>query len=79
MSKSKKKLFIEMPLCMSGMGIFRVWTEEIYSNNQVFFPAQQFWWTGFAAFNLISACLLFVYAFNAKHVTPFLAKNGQAY
>lgn len=32
------KSFFPVPFCFMGMGIFRVWTETLYSNTQISFP-----------------------------------------
>ena len=53
-----KERFIEMPFAFAGMGLFRVWTETVYSNGAIAFPAQDQTGFGFAAFNMIAAAVL---------------------
>lgn len=55
-----KGRLIEMPFAFTGMGLFRAWTETVYSNGAIAFPAQDETGFGFAAFNMIAAAVLIV-------------------
>lgn len=56
----RKGRLIEMPFAFTGMGLFRAWTETVYSNGAIAFPAQNETGFGFAAFNMIAAAVLIV-------------------
>lgn len=66
--------FLEMPLCFTGMGIFRVWTETVYANSLISFPAQTATGFGYAAFNLIAAIALIAAALGARRISPLYGK-----
>ncbi|WP_283171061.1 helix-turn-helix transcriptional regulator [Curtanaerobium respiraculi] len=65
-----------MPFCFTGMGIFRAWTETVYANGSLSFPAQQSLLSGFAAFNVTLAVVLLAIAFTAKRIAPFYGKKA---
>lgn len=69
-----KGSFIEMPFAFSGMGVFRVWTETVYSNGSVVFPAQSVSGFGFAAFNVLAACVLILLAAFARKIAPLYGR-----
>lgn len=69
-----KDRFIEMPLAFTGMGIFRVWTETVYSNGAIAFPAQEETGFGFAAFNMIAALVLVALAASSRRIAPLYGK-----
>lgn len=70
--------FLEMPFCFAGMGIFRVWTETVYANGSVSFPAQTATGFGYAAFNLIAAAVLIAVALGARKIAPLYGKTWPA-
>lgn len=73
--KSQTGRFIEMPLAFTGMGLFRAWTETVYSNGSLSFPAQvQSGW-GFAEFNVLNALALFLIAVNYQHLSPLCGRR----
>lgn len=55
-----------------GMGIFRVWTETLYTNSQVSFPALSFEALG-SFFDYLSAFVLVLLAIFAKKIAPLYA------
>lgn len=69
------KSFFPVPFCFMGMGIFRVWTETLYSNTQITFPALssgamlQFL-DAYALFDYLSAFILVLLAISAKKLAP---------
>ncbi|MBO4365233.1 MAG: helix-turn-helix transcriptional regulator, partial [Eggerthellaceae bacterium] len=74
MEKLKGKL-IFVPFCFTGMGIFRVWTETVYSNSAIAFPAQAVSGCGFATFNILAAVVLLSLAFAARKIAPLFNKR----
>lgn len=68
-----KEKFISMPFAFTGMGIFRVWTETVYSNGAVVFPAQETGY-GFAFFNLLAAAILLAMALLSKKIGTLYGK-----
>lgn len=75
-SEPKGRLrFIEMPFAFTGMGIFRVWTETVYSNGTLSFPAQTETGLGFAAFNVVAAVVLLAMACAARRVAPLYGRR----
>lgn len=61
-----------------GMGIFRVWTETLYTNSQVSFPALSFealgsFFDAYALFDYLSAFILVLLAIFAKKIAPLYA------
>lgn len=61
-----------------GMGIFRVWTETLYTNSQVSFPALSFealgsFFDAYALFDYLSAFVLVLLAIFAKKIAPLYA------
>ena len=73
--EGRENRFIAMPLAFTGMGIFRVWTETVYSNSMITFPTQHDTPFGFTAFNLMAAVILILLALNAKRVSPLYNKK----
>lgn len=69
---------LPVPFCYMGMGIFRVWTETIYANNQLLFPALEVpfgtpaWLhlDGYAVFDCAGALTLVVLALLARRIAP---------
>lgn len=69
------KSFFPVPFCFMGMGIFRVWTETLYANSQVDFPALSFgilvsFFDAYALFDYLSAFILVLLAVFAKRIVP---------
>lgn len=71
------KRIVFFPFCFMGMGIFRVWTETLYANDQMGFPALGFTLSipfvpidGYSLFDLVAACALIVFALLARHIAP---------
>lgn len=69
------KSFFPVPFCFMGMGIFRVWTETLYANSQVDFPALSFgtlvsFFDAYALFDYLSAFILVLLAIFAKRIAP---------
>lgn len=69
-----KGRIIEMPLAFTGMGLFRAWTETVYSNGSIAFPAQDETGFGFAAFNMMAAVVLVVLAVSSRRIAPLYGK-----
>ena len=72
------KSFFPVPFCFMGMGIFRVWTETLYANSQISFPALSFgplvsFFDAYALFDYLSAFILVLLAIFAKRIAPFYA------
>lgn len=68
---------LPVPFCYMGMGIFRVWTETLYANNQLQFPALEppfsIPWLpidGYAVFDFIAAAVLILLAVFARRIAP---------
>ena len=68
---------LPVPFCYMGMGIFRVWTETLYANNQLQFPALvppfSIPWLhidGYAVFDFIAAAVLILLAVFARRIAP---------
>lgn len=74
MGQTRSKI-LGMPFCFTGIGIFRVWTETVYANNALVFPAQMSNFTGFVAFNVVTAITLIIVALNAKRFAPFCRRT----
>lgn len=74
MDRPRRK-FLEMPFCFTGMGIFRAWTETVYANGSVDFPAQSATGLGYAAFNVIAAIALVTVALASKRLAPLCGKR----
>lgn len=72
----RKNTIVLIPFCFTGMGIFRVWTETIYSNGSLSFPAQAETGCGFAAFNILAAAMLLIFAFSARKIAPLYDKKS---
>lgn len=70
-----KGRFIEMPFAFTGMGLFRAWTETVYSNGALVFPAQEATGLGFAAFNILAALILLGLALGARRIAPLYGKR----
>lgn len=70
-----KGRFIEVPFCFFGMGIFRVWTETLWSNNSVAFPSQSYVFTGYAALDLLMCAVLLVVVLASKRLAPLYGKR----
>lgn len=71
------KRIVFIPFCFMGMGIFRVWTETLYANGQMGFPALGFTLDvpfvpidGYSLFDLVAACALIVFALLARRIAP---------
>ena len=71
-----KGRLIEMPFAFTGMGLFRAWTETVYSNGAIAFPAQDETGFGFAAFNMIAAAVLIALALASRRVAPLYGKRA---
>ena len=63
-----------IPLCFTGMGVFRVWTETVYSNGSMQFPTQDF--AAYDTFNIIAAAVLLILAFASRRIAPLYNKKG---
>lgn len=74
MAELREKL-IEIPFAFTGMGIFRVWTETVYSNGSVPFPSQESAGFGFALFNLVAAITLIACAILSKRLVTLHNKR----
>lgn len=68
---------LPVPFCFMGMGIFRVWTETLYANNQLDFPALTppfdlpfSFLTGYSLFDLVAAVFLLGLALLARKIAP---------
>ena len=68
---------IPVPFCFMGMGIFRVWTETLYANSQVNFPALVLPFSvpiagadAYSLFDLVAALALTLLALGARRVAP---------
>lgn len=72
----RKNTIVLVPFCFTGMGIFRVWTETIYSNGSLSFPAQAETGCGFAVFNILAAAILLTLAFSARKIAPLYDKKS---
>lgn len=71
--------FFRVPFCFMGMGIFRVWTETLYSNTQIGFPtltsgALAPYLDAYALFDYVSAFILVLLAIFAKKIAPLYAR-----
>lgn len=75
-NEGRQLRLIEMPFAFTGMGIFRVWTETVYANGSVVFPAQAFSGWGFTAFNLMAAAVLLIFAFLSRRIAPLWGRRG---
>lgn len=73
-----KGRLIEMPFAFTGMGLFRAWTETVYSNGALAFPAQDETGFGFAAFNMIAAVVLVALALSSRRIAPLYGKRAGA-
>lgn len=62
-----------IPLCFTGMGIFRVWTETVYSNGSIHFPTQNF--AAYDVFNLVAALVLLTMALLSRWIAPLYGKK----
>lgn len=68
-----------VPFCFTGMGIFRVWTETLYANTQITFPALAFdlfvpYLDAYSLFDYLSAFILVLLAIFAKQLTPLYSR-----
>jgi DNA-binding CsgD family transcriptional regulator len=68
---------LPVPFCFMGMGIFRVWTESLYANAQIEFPAQTLFFSvaipsfdAYSLFDYLSALILIVLALLSKRIAP---------
>ncbi|MDU6010928.1 MAG: helix-turn-helix transcriptional regulator [Slackia sp.] len=73
MSRLREKL-IAVPFAFMGMGIFRVWTETVYSNGRISFPSQEGTGFDFAAFSIVAAIILIVVALLSKRIVTLYDK-----
>ena len=71
-----QRIFV-VPFCFMGMGIFRVWTETLYANNQIGFPALSVPFAlpvpfvdGYSFFDFVSAGVLVLLAVFARRLAP---------
>lgn len=71
-----QRIFV-VPFCFMGMGIFRVWTETLYANNQIGFPALSVPFAlpvpfvdGYSFFDFVSAFVLVLLAVFARRLAP---------
>ncbi|MEE8716508.1 MAG: helix-turn-helix transcriptional regulator [Coriobacteriales bacterium] len=73
--------FLPVPFCFMGMGIFRVWTETLYANGQVHFPALGLPFAapasgplsfvdGYTVFDMVTAVTLVLLALLARRIAP---------
>lgn len=74
MSRLREKL-INIPFAFMGMGIFRAWTESVYSNGRIAFPSQTGTGFDFAAFSTVAAIMLFLVALFSKRLTTLYDKS----
>lgn len=64
----------EIPLCFLGVGVYRVWTETVYTNTSIVFPAQEI--GSFEMFNIVSiVCLLLLVLFS-RRIAPLCKLPG---
>ncbi len=73
------KSFYPVPFCFMGMGIFRVWTETLYANGQIGFPALEFsaplpFFDAYALFDYLSVFVLILLAVFAKRLAPLYSR-----
>ncbi len=73
MSRPKSKA-LGMPFCFTGMGIFRAWTETVYANGTVDFPAQTSTGFGYTAFDIVAAITLIAVALLSRRIAPLYGK-----
>ena len=71
-----QRIFV-VPFCFMGMGVFRVWTETLYANNQIGFPALSVPFAlpvpfvdGYSLFDFVSAGVLVLLAVFARRLAP---------
>lgn len=64
-----------MPFCFTGMGIFRAWTETVYANGTIDFPAQATTGLGYTAFDITAATTLIIMALLSKRIAPLYGKR----
>lgn len=73
--------FLPVPFCFMGMGIFRVWTETLYANYQIDFPALDLPFTlpatgplsfldSYSVFDLTAAVTLVLLALLSRRLAP---------
>lgn len=62
-----------IPICFTGMGIFRVWTETVYANGSLYFPSQDF--AAYDVFNIIAAITLLSFAATSRWIAPLYGKK----
>ncbi|MEC4176198.1 LuxR C-terminal-related transcriptional regulator [Adlercreutzia sp. R7] len=67
--------FFAVPFCFMGMGIFRVWTETLFVNAQVDFPAlnfdaSSFPFDAYASFDYLSSFILILLSIFSKRLAP---------
>lgn len=73
------KSFYPVPFCFMGMGIFRVWTETLYANTQIGFPALELsaplpFLDAYAMFDYLSVFVLILLAVFAKRLAPLYSR-----
>lgn len=66
---------IEIPFAFMGMGIFRAWTETVYSNGAISFPSQEGTGCDFATFNFIATATLIACALYSKKMPTLYDKR----
>lgn len=66
---------IEIPFTFMGMGIFRAWTETVYSNGAISFPSQEGTGFDFATFNFIATATLIACALYSKKMPTLYDKR----
>lgn len=71
-----------VPFCFMGMGIFRVWTETLYANNQIAFPALAIpfdlpvpYVDGYSVFDFATALVLVLLAVFAHKLAPLYKRT----
>lgn len=64
----------KVPLCFLGVGFYRAWTETVYANGGLRFPAQET--ASFGAYNACTIVILIVVALLARRIAPLCAKRG---
>ena len=62
-----------VPLCFTGMGVFRVWTETVYFDASMGFPTHIIAGSGF--FDLVAITALLLFAALSRYISPLQAKG----
>lgn len=64
-----------MPFCFTGMGMFRAWTETVYANGTIDFPAQTATGLGYTVFDIVAAITLIAMALLSRRIAPLYGKR----